>query len=89
MKVQFINEPVSVEALSRGDGTSWPQTFAWRGQRFRIESWGRESTRVSGERTLHCLLVQTAGHETWELCQDAETAQWTLARRWAAKDRIA
>jgi len=65
-----------------------PLAFVWRGRRFPIESWGRESTEVQGGRTVHCYLVQTAGLETWELCQDIETVQWALIRHWARKYRI-
>jgi hypothetical protein len=89
MKVEFVNEPVGVETLVRQDGTGRPVFFSWRGRRFQIESWGRESTRTAGDQTLRCCLVQTPGPETWELCQDVETAQWTLTRHWAGKDPIA
>jgi hypothetical protein len=80
--VEFINEPVSVEVQIHSDGTARPLAFAWRGHRLEVESWGRESSGTRAGRTVHCYLVQTGGLESWELCQDAETAQWTLARRW-------
>jgi nicotinamide-nucleotide amidase len=85
--VQFIDEPVSVEAQLRPDGTARPLAFVWHGRRFEIESWGRQSTGTRGDHTVHCHLVQTAGFETWELCQDVQTAQWMLTRHWAAKHR--
>jgi hypothetical protein len=37
---------------------------------------------------VHCYLVQTTGPETWELCRDTETAQWTLVRHWAREYQI-
>jgi nicotinamide-nucleotide amidase len=83
MTVEFINAPVSVEVQQRGDGTLRPLALFWRDQRFKIESWGRESSKTQDERTLDCYLVQTTGGETWELCQDRETAQWKIARHWA------
>jgi hypothetical protein len=86
--IEFVNEPVSVEVRIRHDETALPLAFVWRGRRFPIESWGRESTQVQGDRTVHCYLVQTTGLETWELGQDIETAQWTLIRHWARKHRI-
>jgi hypothetical protein len=89
MKVEFVNELVTAETVAHRDGTGRPLAFVWRGRRFPIEAWGRESTKTSGDRTRHCYLVQTAGPETWELCQDQETAQWTLVRHWASKDPIA
>jgi hypothetical protein len=87
MAVEFINAPVNVEVQQRGDGTLRPMAFFWRDQRFEIESWGRESDKTRDQRSLHCHLVQTAGGETWELCQEIETAQWTLARHWARSYR--
>lgn len=81
--VEFVNEPVSVEVQWREDGTARPLAFVWHGHRYPIESWGRESIEKRREREVHCYLVQTAGPETWELCQEIETARWTLTRRWS------
>jgi nicotinamide-nucleotide amidase len=83
--VEFLNEPVGVDLHLRRDGTAIPLGFAWRSRHFRIESWGRESVEDRDGHTWHCYLVQTAGLETWELCQDTETAQWHLVRHWAAR----
>jgi hypothetical protein len=87
--VEFIREPVSVEVQLRRDGTVRPMAFGWRGHRYEIESWGRESRETSEGNAVHCYLVQTAGFTTWELCQDVEAAQWTLVRRWAGRHRAA
>lgn len=83
--IEFINEPVIVEGQVRPDQTMRPLAFVWRGRRYAVLSWGREDTKTQEGRTVSCHLVRTAGFETWELCQDAETAQWTLARHWARK----
>ena len=88
MMLEYINEPVSVEGQTTAEGTFRPLTFTWQGRRYPIESWGRESTDMSKIKTVHCHLVQTAGGETWELCQDKETAQWTLTRHWAVRSRV-
>jgi PncC family amidohydrolase len=85
--VEFVNEPVSVEVQVRGDGRPRPLAFVWRGRRFQVESWGRESIETRDDRAAFCCLIQTASLETWELCQDTETAQWTLVRRWVGKHR--
>jgi hypothetical protein len=85
MMVEFVQEPVSVEVQARPDGSVRPLAFVWRGRRYQIRSWGRESTTTLHDRTAHSYLVQTAGAETWELCQETETAQWTLTRHWAKK----
>lgn len=78
-----VNEPVNVEVQIRRNGTARPLTFSWQGRRYEVTSWGREGTVTRADRKLRCYLVQTAGLESWELCQDIETAQWTLARHWA------
>jgi hypothetical protein len=83
--VEFINAPVSVDLHIRKDGTVLPLAFSWRFHHYRIESWGRENSETAEGRTRHCYLVQTPGLVTWELCQDVETAQWHLVRRWAAR----
>jgi hypothetical protein len=81
--LEFINEPVSVEIRVLPDGTVRPLAFVWHAQRYQIESWGRQSDETREGHRVRCHLVQTSGAETWELCQDTETAQWTLARHWA------
>ncbi len=81
--LEFVNEAVIVETQLRADGMARPSAFAWQGRRFVIVSWGRESAATQDGRTCHCYLVQTAGPESWELCQDTDTGGWTLTRRWA------
>ena len=83
--VEFIDEPVSVQVEFRSDKTVRPVAFVWRERQFQIEAWGRESTKDLEGQPVHCHLVQTGGAETWELCQDRKTAQWTLVRHWASK----
>lgn len=85
--IEIVNEAVSVEVRSRPDGTVRPLAFVWNGHRFQITAWGREQTKEQGGLTVHSYLVQSDGADTWELCQDTETAQWTLARHWAPKLR--
>lgn len=86
--LKYVNEPLNVEGHRTAEGTFRPLAFTWQGRRYSIESWGRESTKENGGTTVRCYLVQTAGGETWELCQDKETAQWTLTRHWAVRSRI-
>jgi len=85
--VEFVDEAVSVETQLRRDGTARPSAFVWRGRRFQITSWGREGATTRDGRACHYHLVQTPDLESWELCQDTETAAWTLARRWARERR--
>jgi hypothetical protein len=84
---ELVNDPVSVEVQVRRDGTARPLAFSWHSHRYEITSWGREGTVTREDRTLRCYLVQTSGFESWELCQDIKTAQWTLARHWARRYR--
>ncbi|MFN2220257.1 MAG: hypothetical protein ACK2UA_16740 [Anaerolineae bacterium] len=82
MMIEFVNEVVSVEIQLRKDGAPRPAAFVWRGRRFQIASWGRVDATTLDGRACRCHLVQTPDLESWELCQDAETGGWTLARRW-------
>ena len=87
--LEFINEPVSVEVRLHQDGAVTPLAFVWRGRRLQVESWGRESNEtLDNGRVVRTYLVQTAGQETWQLCLDAETAQWTLARHWGPSYQV-
>jgi hypothetical protein len=88
--IEFVDQTVNVEVRLRKDGTAVPLAFAWNRRRYEVVSWGRVNTKSKGEGegTHRCHLVQTAGPETWELCQDTETAQWTLTRHWARDPRI-
>jgi PncC family amidohydrolase len=85
---EFVGESVTVEGMPAAKGRVRPLAFIWRGRRFPIESWGRESLQVRDGNAVYCYLVQTAGPETWELCQNTETAQWTLTRHWAGRPRV-
>ena len=85
--VEFINAPVVVEVHLRSDGALQPLAFVWRGQRFQVRSWGRESEEMRGGQVVRCYLVQTAGSKTWELCHEKETAHWLLVRAWAVGPR--
>jgi hypothetical protein len=87
MMVEFIYEPVAVEVQLRPDGAVKLLAFAWRGRRFQVQSWGREGEETRDGHAVRCYLVQTAGPQTWELCQEIETAHWLLARRWAVRTR--
>jgi nicotinamide-nucleotide amidase len=80
--VEFVNEVVTVETQVRRDGTVRPNAFVWRGRRFQITSWGREGSTTRDGRACYYHLVQTPDLESWELCQDTEMGEWTLARRW-------
>lgn len=86
--IEFINEPVTVEGQVRPDQPTRPLAFVWRGRRYNVLSWGRVSTKTQEGRTTSCHLIRTAGFEIWELCQDTETAQWTLTRHWAREYRV-
>ena len=85
MMVEYVNEPVSVEVQACRDGTARPMAFVWRGQRYTVEAWGRERSKTEKDKVVN----RAPGHQgelvTWELCQDIETAQWTLTRHWARK----
>jgi hypothetical protein len=87
--VEFPGEPIDVEIQVRAGGKSRPIAFSWQGRRYEITSWGREEEREQAGRPMHCLLVQTAGPETWELCREADGGRWLLTRRWPRPRSVA
>jgi len=87
--VEFPGEPIDVEIQVRAGGKSRPMAFSWQGRRYEITSWGREEEREHAGRPVYCLLVQTAGPETWELCREADGGRWLLLRRWPRPRSVA
>lgn len=87
--VRFLDEPVDVEVQVRPGGESRPVAFLWQGRRYEITSWGREEDKEHAGSSLHCLLVQTAGPETWELCRMREGGRWLLTRHWPRRRPVA
>jgi nicotinamide-nucleotide amidase len=87
--VEFLDEPIDVELHARSGGPGRPSAFSWQGRRYEITSWGREEDREQAGRPMHCLLVQTAGPETWELCREADGGRWLIARRWPLRRPLA
>jgi len=81
--VEFVDEAVTVEVERLAGGQVRPLAFVWRGCRYQIVAWGRESEAERASGIMRCVLVQTAGPVTWELCQDAASGEWRLGRRWS------
>lgn len=80
--VEFVNEPVMVEAQPRPDQPPRPLAFVWRGMRYAVASWGREGAETHDGETFYCYLVQTEGAETWQLCRHEADGTWMVRRRW-------
>jgi hypothetical protein len=86
--VEFVDEAVGVETRLRQDGMAVPNAFLWRGRRYQITSWGRESATMCDVRACCCHLFQTDGLVGWGMGQDLTTGGWTLFPRWPRKQRV-
>jgi hypothetical protein len=73
--MNFINEPVLVEARIGADGIPQPVAFAWEGRRYEVADWGRRWI----EDSVRCFLVMTPAQEIFEL-RCLPDGRWTLAR---------
>jgi nicotinamide-nucleotide amidase len=69
-------ESIPVEARLDPDGSLRPIAFEWRGQRYQIESLGRQWQEVDS----HHFLVMTAGDRVFELAYLSGENQWQLRR---------
>lgn len=80
--VEWLNEPIVVEAQPQTDGGPRPMAFTWRGTRYVVSAWGREELKMWNDEAFYCYMIQTAGPETWQLCRQVEQGAWLVRRRW-------
>lgn len=71
-----MNEPISVEAHFRLDGSLRPIAFEWRDHRFLIASYGRQWEQEGEYR----FLVMTHAEQVFELAYLKEEMRWQLKR---------
>lgn len=75
--MRFVDVPVAVEARFEG-GELIPIAFTWQGRKVCISDVGRRWR----EGNVRHYLVMTPARETFELCFDAGTLRWRIARVW-------
>jgi hypothetical protein len=71
-----MSESIAVEARFDPDGTLRPTGFEWKGQRYKIESHGRQWN----ENGVTHFLVMVTGDRVFELVYLQEENQWQLRR---------
>jgi hypothetical protein len=71
-----LTQSIPVEARFESDGTFRPIAFEWQGQRFEIESHGRQWK----EQNTHHFLVIVSGDQVFELVYLHDENQWRLRR---------
>jgi hypothetical protein len=82
VSIEYLDEPIAVEARLDSAGGWLPLAFVWRGEQHRIQHWGRQQTRETDEARHHYFLVQTEGRNTWELRYTEGSGEWRLLRHW-------
>ncbi len=71
-----MSEPFPVEARFGSDGTLIPLSFEWQGQRYSVESYGRQWEEEGRQH----FLVMVSGDLVFELVYLQEDNQWQVAR---------
>lgn len=81
MDVQFIDQPVTVQARLAPDGRVQPVALAWEGRTYTIVGLGRQWQEHVAGVTWHCFLAQTTAGVI-ELRWQAQSKVWRLWRAW-------
>ncbi len=81
-EIEFVNEPVLVEARILPNGRMQPRAFTWQGQTRRVTGSGREWHEEVNGVTWHCYLIHTSDGSRFDLRLDPAGGRWLLARAW-------
>ncbi|HEX9115402.1 MAG TPA: hypothetical protein VGA61_04985 [Anaerolineae bacterium] len=86
--VEFINEPVLVEARSLPDGSWRPLAFQWQGRHHQITELGRQWQEDVDGIVWRCFMIRTGDGSAFELCLDTAAGRWLLGRAWPAQQVV-
>jgi len=73
---------VAVDAWRTPDGQVHPRAFAWRGEMHVVTAAGRRWIETIENDSWHCVLVQTALGDTFELRYQPNTDRWMVSGTW-------
>jgi len=73
---------VAVDAWRTPDGQVHPRAFAWRGEMHVVTAVGRRWVETTADNPWHCVLVQTALGDTFELRYQPNTDRWMVSGTW-------
>jgi len=73
---------VAVDAWRTPDGQIHPRAFAWRGEMHVVTAAGRRWVETTEDDPWHCVLVQTALGDTFELRYQPNTDRWMVSGTW-------
>ena len=74
--------PVAVDAWRTPDGQVHPRAFTWRGEMHVVTAAGRRWTEGTESGPWHCVMVQTALGDTFELRHQPDTDRWMVSGTW-------
>lgn len=72
----------AVDAWRTPDGQVHPRAFAWRGETHIVAATGRRWIESHQDGAWHCVLVQTAAGDTFELRFQPESERWVVSGAW-------
>ncbi|WP_423225902.1 nicotinamide-nucleotide amidohydrolase family protein [Candidatus Amarolinea aalborgensis] len=73
---------VAVDAWRTPDGQVHPRAFAWRGEMHVVTAVGRRWVETTEDAPWHCVLVQTALGDTFELRYQPNSDRWMVSGTW-------
>lgn len=78
----LVEEPINALVRVMGDGNVRPTSFLWRDRTRYVNHIGRQWEERQAGKTIRHYLVQTVDENTYELCLDPATNDWSIQRAW-------
>lgn len=77
-----VEEPINTLVRVLPDGTIRPTSFLWRDRTRYVNNIGRQWEERQGGKTVRHYLIQAVDNNTYEICLDVTTDEWSMQRAW-------
>lgn len=78
----LVEEPIQTLVRVLVDGSVRPTSFLWRDRTRYVNSVGRQWEERQAGKTVRHYLIQTVDENTYELCLDLASNEWSIQRAW-------